>query len=114
MRILDRVVQPFVLAVFKAQTHIFVCCRVALSFVGDQNPRRDATFVEQLAHQLLGGIPVTSALHQHVQHDTQQIRGSPQPILLAIDDDGRFVQMPFVAKARRSRPNSPSRLLSKL
>ena len=53
-------------------------------------------------------------MHQDVEHDATLIYGTPQPMLLAIDDDDDFVQILLVAKGSWSRSNAPRRLLNKL
>ena len=63
VRILSTVVKPFVLAVLKLQTHIFVRGRVALELLGDQNSWGDAALSESLSHQSLSCFPITAALH---------------------------------------------------
>ena len=70
---------------------------IARQLVGDQHPRRLALPLEQLAQQALGRLLVTSALHQHVEHDAVLIDGAPQPVLLAGDGDHHLVEVLLVA-----------------
>lgn len=114
VRILRTVVQTLVLAVLKTQTHILHRRRITLEFVGDQDPRGHGALSKQLTHQPLGGMPIAAALHQHIKCAAKLIDCAPQPMLIAIDGDDDFVQMPLVAKDSLSCPNAPRGLLSKL
>lgn len=114
VRILRAIVESLVLAVLKTPTHVFVRCCVAFELVGDQYPRWEATLSQQFAHEPLGRIPVTPTLHQDIEHDSKLIYSAPQLMLLAIDSDDYFVQMPLVAEYRLSRPNPFGGLLTKL
>ena len=61
VRIFGMVVQPFLLAAPKLQSHSLVFCRIAFEHVGNQCSKRYAILSEQFAHEPLGGTPVTSA-----------------------------------------------------
>jgi hypothetical protein len=62
-------------------------------------------FLQQLAQQALGRLPVTPALDQDIEHEAFLVDCPPQPMLLAGDGDHDLVQVPFVAAARRPRPD---------
>ena len=49
-----------------------------------------------VTQQALGRLLVTSALHQHVEHDAVLIDGAPQPVLLAGDGDHGFIEVPLI------------------
>ena len=102
------------LAVLKLQSHVFVHRCITNEFASNQNPWNDTTFPEQLSHQSLGGMPITAALHPNIEHDPRLIHHTPKPMLLAIDGDDHFTQMPLVFKGNSSCPIAPSRVLTEL
>ena len=51
---------------------------------------------------------------ENIEHDPKLTHRTPQPMLLAVDDDDYFVKMPFVAEGLPSCPNALSGLLTKL
>ena len=65
--------------------------------VGDQDTGSAGLLANELAHQPLGGLPVTTALDQGDKHETVLIDGTSKPVLLAANRDGNLIQMPFVA-----------------
>jgi putative transposase len=67
--------------VFDVEPQIPVRRRVAPELVSDKYTRRAPMFLEQLAHQAPGRVPVAPALHQHCQHKGLNNRGgnSHQP-----------------------------------
>src|SRR5882757_3031945 len=103
MRIFRPVIQPFVLPVFHVQPEIPVSCGVALELVGDQDTRCTPVPLEQFTHEAPGRMPVAAALHQYVEHRTVLVHRAPQPVLLAVDGDHHFVEVPLVASGSRSR-----------
>ena len=52
-------------------------------------------------------MPVAAALHQYVEHCTVLVHRAPQPVLLAVDGDHHFVEVPLVASGWRGRADTP-------
>ena len=44
-------------------------------------------------------MPVAPALHQYIEHRAMLVYRSPQPVLLAVDGDHRFGEVPLVPRA---------------
>jgi hypothetical protein len=42
-------------------------------------------------------MPVTAALHQYVENRTVLVHRAPQSVLLAVEGDHHFVEVPVVA-----------------
>jgi hypothetical protein len=101
VRILGSVVEPFVPAVLDPRHRFSLRRGIARQLVGDQHPRRLALLPQQLAQQALGGLLITSALHQHVEHETVLIDRPPQSVLLAGDGDHHLIVVSRVAGARQ-------------
>lgn len=56
--------------------------------------------LEELAEELLSGVPVVAALHQDIQDGVVLIHRLLQVVPLAIDCQKHFVEMPLVARMR--------------
>ena len=67
MRILSPIVLPQPLLVPSRQSHCGLCRAVRAKLVGDQNIRREALFLKQLAHEFHGCSLVASPLHKEVE-----------------------------------------------
>ncbi len=72
---------------------------VGAELVGDHHTWRLALLFQQLAHQPLGRLGISAALHQNVQHKAALVDGPPEPLLLAGNGDDHFVEVPFVTQA---------------
>ena len=107
VRILCPVVQPLVLPVVQVEPQIPIRRRVAPELVGDQHARNPTVLVHELAHQPPGGMSVRPALHEHVQRGAMLVDRAPQPVLVAVDRDHDFVEVPLVAARWRVRANAP-------
>jgi hypothetical protein len=69
-RQLGRVVKPFLLAVFDTWHNLYHGCSLALQFISDQNPRRISQFLEKLAEELFGCLPIAPASHEDIERMT--------------------------------------------
>jgi hypothetical protein len=81
-----RILGPIVLAqapLVASRQADFGLCRAVRALVGNQNIRREASFLEQLAHQFHGGSLVASSLHQQVKNLALVVNRAPQPELSA-------------------------------
>ena len=104
MRILRSIVGPFVAQMGYVGKHLCHGLCVTAQLVGDDDSRRVSLALEQFAEELLGGLPVAARLHQNVQHFTVLVNGSPQVLLLAMNRQVDFVQMPAIPWPCRSCP----------
>ena len=112
LRAFGPVVQSLVLAMLNVQPTVPVRRSVAPELVGDQNARCASVLPEQFAHQPPCRMPVAPALHQHVEHCAVPVHRPPQPVLLAVDGDYHFVEVPLVASLESSGPDAPDRPIS--
>lgn len=62
------------------------------------HPWRSSLALQQLAHQALGRLGVTAALHQNLQDETVLVHGTPEPVLLATDRNDGLIEVPLVAE----------------
>ena len=109
MRIFRAIVEPFVLAVLKFEPEAPARYAIGSKLVGDQNTRRSGLFTNEFAHQTLGGPLVATALDQNIKHEAILIDGAPEPVLLAADRNGDFIEMPFIAELGARRRNFPAK-----
>src|SRR5215204_123078 len=72
--------------------------------VGDPLARSDPLCPKQLADQLGSGSLVPLCLHQHVEHLTLCIDGSPEVQRSAADPDEHLVQVPSSMRRGAPRP----------
>ena len=76
--------------------HLTLCRAIGAQPVGDHALRRDALFLQQAHQQSPRGLGVATALDDFIEHVAVLIEGAPQPILLAGDHDGNFIEVPDV------------------
>src|ERR1700732_3807061 len=81
---------------------------VGAQLVGRHSRRREALLAEQLAHQLDGRRPVSTALDQDLEDLALVVDGTPQIHVLARDPDDHFVEMPAITRSRTAPPQSSS------
>lgn len=74
-------------------------CTVALEFVGDDPERLSVLTAHQPTEESLGCTLIAARLQQNIDHVSVLINGTPEILLLAVDSDEQFVQIPDVAEA---------------
>jgi len=74
-------------------------CTVALEFVGDDPERLLVLAAHQSAKESLGCALIAPGLQQNIDDVSVLIHGTPEILLLAVDSDEEFVQIPDVAEA---------------
>src|SRR5580704_1760466 len=93
-----RILGPIVLAqaplVASRQSDFGLCRAVRAKLVGHQNIRREALFLEQLAHEFHGCSLVAPALHKKVENLAFVVNRAPEPELPARDRHGHLIEMP--------------------
>ena len=114
MRILGSVIQALVLSVLNAGRDLLLRSPIAGQLVGDQDARRPALPLQQLAEQALGGALITPALDQYVEHHPGLVDRAPEPVLLAGDFDGDLLEVPFVSGAGQPPSDSVGERLAEL
>jgi len=72
--------------------------RVAPEPVSNEAKRLLSLAMQQPAEEFLGSPLVTSRLNQDVDHVAVLVDGPPQILLLAVDSDEHFIQMPGVSQ----------------
>src|SRR4051812_11947081 len=102
------------LSVLDAGRDLLLRGPIAGQLVGDQNARRPALSLQQLAQEPFGGALITPALDQYVEHDAVLVDRAPQPVLLTGDFEGDLVQMPFVSGCRQTPPDLVGEVLAEL
>ena len=86
------------------QSNRFEGSRIGRELVGHDPRGSEAILLEQLLHELPGGLGVAPRLDEEVQFLTIVVDGAPQPLLLAVDAHHHLVEVPVVA---RPRPQAP-------
>jgi len=94
MRILSPIVPPQPLFVPSRQSHCGLCRAVRAKLIGDQNIRREALFLKQLAHEFHGCSLVASPLHKEVENLAFVVNRAPQPELPSPDHYNHLIEMP--------------------
>ena len=112
MRILRPIVEPFVLAMLDREPGTPARSAIGTELVGDQDTRSASLSADELAHQPLGGMLVTTALDQSIQRETVLIDGTPEPVLVAADRDDDLIQVLFVAELGRAPADRPDKIPS--
>src|SRR6202023_3992835 len=107
MGIFGAVVLPQSLLMRAGQLEVPEGRAVGAELVGRQQFRREALFLEQLAHQPEGRPLVAPALNQHVENLALVIDGAPQVHPFASNPDYHLVEVPSVARAWAA-PSKPS------
>jgi hypothetical protein len=72
---------------------------IALQLVGDDPEWLLALTAQQSTKEPLGCTLITSRLQQNINHITILIHGTPKILLLAVDSDEEFVQIPGITEA---------------
>ncbi len=106
MRILGAIVFPAPEIMLLRQAEIVQGSTVRWQFVGDESIRDEALFLEQFAHQLQGGLLVSSRLNQDIQYFSLTVDGAPEVHLPTIDGDKHLVEMPSCIWSRTRFPQS--------
>ena len=96
MGILGSIIQPLVLPMLHPLEEFLLGRTVALELVRDNDSGGTLLGLKQLAEKLVGGRLVASALHQNIDDLAIFINSSPQVILLAVDFDDDFVEVPLI------------------
>lgn len=73
------------------------------------------TLLQQLARESLGGgLRITPALHENVEHDPVLIDGAPEPVCYTGNLDDDLIPVPLVARTRQPAPDLIGRRLAEL
>src|ERR1700732_4185211 len=107
MRILRPIVFSQALLMVAGKPEMLEGSAVGAQLVGRHSRRREALLAEQLAHQLDGRRPVSTALDQDLEDLALVVDGTPQIHALARDPDDHFVEMPAIARSRTAPPQTP-------
>jgi len=100
MRILCPIILPEPLLMRTGHSETAERRGVGAQFVGDQQFRREAVLLEQLAHQPQRRPAVAAALNQQVEDLALVIDGPPEVHPLPGDPHHHLVQMPSIARPR--------------
>src|SRR5262245_33244193 len=87
---------------------------IAFEFISDDYARYVGQPFEQLAEELLRGLLIASTLHQDIQHVPILIDCPPQIVVLTLDDQRHFIEVPFVARPGTAATKLIGILLAKL
>ena len=98
MRILRPIVQPLVLAVLEVHAHSRPSRAVGTELVGDHHPWRARLLADEFAQERLRRASIPAASNQSVANEAISVNSAPEPVLLAVDRDHDFVEMPLVAE----------------
>ena len=114
MRVLAKVVQPFVLPVLQALEHLILGGLVALEFICHDHSWYKALLLEELAKESLGCLSISMTLHQDVKHVAFRIYRTPQVVLLFLNRDDDFIEMSLIRDIEMLAPHLIGILLPKL
>src|ERR1700730_913173 len=107
MRILRPIVFSQALLMVAGKPEMLKGSAVGAQLVRRHSRRREALLAEQLAHQLAGRRPVSTALDQDLEDLALVVDGTPQIHALARDPDDHFVEMPAIARSGTAPPQTP-------
>src|SRR5271167_1364338 len=102
MGVFGPVIETLVLAMLDPGHDLALGRGVALQLVGDEHTRGSTLLLEELSEQAFGSLLVAPALNQDIENEAMLVDGTPEPMLFPGDADDDFIQVPFVATARRS------------
>ena len=91
------VVQPLVLTRLHTGHDRFLGGGIAPELIGDQHPRDVLQALEKLAKEPFGGFGIASTLDENVEGIALLVDGPPERVVLAIQGDDHFIQVPFIA-----------------
>jgi len=94
--ILRPIVQSLVRTVLNAGHDLPLCSVVGPKLISDYHSRRSALPLQELTHQTVGRLGITTTLHQNFQHKTILIDSTPEPVLLAADRNDGLVEVPLI------------------
>ena len=77
---------------------------VASQLIGDDNARLVADTINNLPKETLGGVLISTLLHQDVQHDPVLVDRSPQPVAFTADLQQHLIEVPFVTRPTSALP----------
>ena len=98
MRYFRSVVGGLVLAMFNARHHLFFRRGIASKFVRSHFNRGSFLAFQQLTEEAFGGTPIAARLEQDVDHIAVLVDGAPEIMLLALDSQEEFIQVPRIAQ----------------
>jgi len=101
MRILGSIVDSLVLAMLETHAQSCPSRAVGSELVSDLHPWGAGLLAYEFAQELFRRAPIPAVLNQSVENEAIGVDGAPQPLLLAIDRDHNFVEMPLVADLPR-------------
>src|SRR3954453_23789234 len=90
------------------------CCPITPPLFGDHDAGRPLLLLQQLPKEPLGGLLITSALDQHVEHHPGLVNCAPEPMLHPGDLDDYLVEVPFVANAGQPALDLTGKCLAEL
>ncbi len=102
--ILGAIVLPQSLLMRAGQAQVPESRAVGAEFVGNEQFRREALFLKELAHQPECSPLVAPALNQHVENLALVIDGAPQVHPFASNPDHHLVEVPSIARAWAAPP----------
>lgn len=97
VRVFGSIVQSFVLSMLDSWHDLFLCGSIALQFVSDDHTGNVLEAFEQFAEELLCRFLVSSVLDEDIQHISMLVHCSPQIMLLPVDFQEYFIEMPCVS-----------------
>src|SRR6266849_3999642 len=78
--------------------------RIAAQLVRDQTSRYGSLAFQQLPEEARGGTPIAPGLHEDIDHVAVFVDRPPEIMLLALDIDEQFVQVPRVTHRPAASP----------
>jgi hypothetical protein len=104
MGVLRAIVLPQALLMTARQAQVPDSSSVGAELVGREQFRREALFLEELAHEAEGRMLVAPALNQHIENLALMIDGAPQVHPLSGNPDHHLVEVPAIARAWAAPP----------
>ncbi len=104
MRVLCTIIQPFMLPVVDAHQDFLLGGAIAGKFIGDDHARDIRAPFQQFSEEPLGCSFVATALYKNIEHGAVLVDGPPQIVLLAVDLQKNFINVPLISGPRTSTP----------
>ena len=98
VRDLRSIVHSLTLFVNNSGEKFFARCAITLELVGHNLPRCVAQALEQFLEKALGGLLVSTFLHQDIKYITILINGAPKIVTPTADADEYLVEKPRIAQ----------------
>ncbi len=110
MRVLRAIVQPSM----DTRQYLPLGSPVSCKLICEDYVRHVGAAFQKLAEEFPGCGLVSSALHKDIEHGALLVKRSPEIVLLAVDLENHFIQVPLVSRLGTSTAKLSGILLAEL